>query len=143
MGVSVMAGAYMVGVDRSFLDTTTWIVVSAFGVIGNHYQMMMIFNDKKKSTFFQSMILWTVVFSGYMIPCFVTRQSGGVVDMEWLALWDNVMRQSGAFRVWMINVGIAVMWCEAAWTTKSSVSAVHGTKKIAVAATTSEEPNIY
>jgi hypothetical protein len=139
VGLSVMIGAYMVGIDRSFLDTTTWFVVSAFGVIGNHYHMMMLFNDKKtKSTFFQSLVFWAVVFSGYTIP-FVTKQLGAAIeDKEWfVAFWDTVARQSGLFRIWMINFGIAVMWREASTSSTSSSSAVHGTKNnMMVAATT-------
>jgi len=110
MCAMVISAGYMAKVDKSFFETNAWIIISGMGVLGNHYQMMMLEdkndNSKKCSTSFylQSAIIWFGIYTGYMIP-FLNKNG---IDVEAIVWWDGNMQEMGVFRVWMLNFGVAV-----------------------------------
>ena len=109
MCAMVISAGYMAKVDKSFFETNAWIIISGMGVLGNHYQMMMLEdkNDNSKcstSIYLQSAIIWFGIYAGYMIP-FLNKNG---IDVEAIVWWDGIMQEMGVFRVWMLNFGVAV-----------------------------------
>ena len=112
MCLVVMYGGYMVGlVDTGFCDThpMTWIFISGMGVVGTHYQMLMLEDPKCRSMefYFQCAMIWMSVFAGYMFP-FLADQETTEDRLGPIIWWDGVMQYFAIFRIGMIAFGLAV-----------------------------------
>jgi len=87
---SMLTGAIIGHLDSKFFETYLWIVISAGGVFGTHYHMMLLNKTKNKSIFIASCIIWITPYIGYL-------------DIVNIPQWDSFLNSIGLFRVWYLN----------------------------------------
>ncbi len=99
IGIFFSTSIYIAGaiayIDRMFMATTLWILLSGGGVFGTIYHMMIINRNKNPNIHRASIILWSIPFVGYLIPDYIPQ-------------WDFLVNSLGLFNVWYFNHFITI-----------------------------------
>lgn len=87
---SMLLGAIIAHLDKKFLETLLWVVVSGGGVFGTHYHMMLLNKRKDSHIYNASLIIWITPYLGYLY-------------MKYIPVWDSVLNMIGLFRLWYFH----------------------------------------
>lgn len=92
--ISMFCGSTIAHLNKEFMENFIWILISAAGVFGTHYHMMLINNKRDKNIFNTSLVIWISPYIGYL-------------NMEWIPYWDSFLNNVGLFRYWFLAFGLS------------------------------------
>ena len=87
---SMLLGATIAHLDKKFLETVLWVIVSGGGVFGTHYHMMLLNHKKNNDVYIASWIIWVTPYLGYLY-------------MSYIPVWDSILNIIGLFRLWYFH----------------------------------------
>ena len=87
---SMLLGAIIAHLDRKFLETLLWVIVSAGGVFGTHYHMMLLNTHHNYDIYVASLIIWITPYLGYL-------------NRKYIPQWDSILNKMGLFRLWYFH----------------------------------------
>ena len=82
--------------DPTFMAQKIWLYFSVGGVIGTHYNTMLVNSRKDGAVFLGGAIIWGAAYSGYL-------------DFKYLAEWDAFLNYLELYRLWYINFFFVIM----------------------------------
>lgn len=87
---SMMTSGAIAHLNKKFLTTGIWLLMSSGGIFGTIFHMMLLNRKKNMTVLYASIILWTLPYAGYFIPNYIPQ-------------WDALMNGMGLFRIWFLH----------------------------------------
>ena len=93
---TTLLGGIVAHLDKTFLETKFWILISAgAAVFGSQYHMMLLNKNKNNYIFICSLLIWTLPYLFYLVP------------FEYIPVMDSFLNSIGLFRLWYLNYFLA------------------------------------
>lgn len=87
---STLIVGYYAHCDKSFLETTLWRILSAGGVLGSMYHMLLLDSNTDNLMYITCVLIWFGPYFGY-------------TNMDFIPTWDYAMNSLGLFNLWFWN----------------------------------------
>lgn len=87
---STLIVGYYAHCEKSFLATIAWRILSACGVLGSMYHMLLLDDKTDGRTYIFAVLIWFGPYLGY-------------IDSQYLPFWDYTVNNLGLFNLWFWN----------------------------------------
>ena len=107
-GAMILTAGIRAHIDRSFLQTFLWILMSMGGVYGTHTHMMLVNKTHSQNVYIANLVIWIGSYAGYLY-------------MPMLPQWDALINYLGLFRLWYLNCWVVSKVIEKNTTAKEMI----------------------